>query len=55
MTKKYIQLDTNGICFHELEYLGAKAPNETLDKCRLPGAEVALQMNHGRCRHLRAK
>ena len=27
MTKKYIQLDTNGICFHELEYLGAKAPN----------------------------
>ena len=26
MTKKYIQLDANGICFHEFEYLGAKAP-----------------------------
>ena len=26
MTKKYIQLDANGICFHEFEYMGAKAP-----------------------------
>ncbi len=26
MTKKYVQLDANGICFHEFEYLGAKAP-----------------------------
>lgn len=26
MTKTYIQLDANGICFHEFEYLGAKTP-----------------------------
>ncbi|MCY4584890.1 MAG: hypothetical protein OXB98_02515 [Bryobacterales bacterium] len=26
MTKKYIQLDAEGICFHELEYAGQKPP-----------------------------
>ncbi len=25
-SKKYVQLDANGLCFHEIEYAGAQAP-----------------------------
>ena len=31
MRKKYVQLDAAGICYHELEYHGAAAPDAGAD------------------------